>query len=143
MKQTVVIKWSGPYTLENLHKREAALNNGIYTIYRRYGNKETLLYIGKTQRSILQRIKEHEKDWLFNVRGQILIRVGTLVYSTENRFSSKRLRDVEALLITWHCPPENTSCVVYYRGRFNLKIINIGRRGLIDRHVNAEDLIWA
>ncbi|GGB43182.1 hypothetical protein GCM10007199_05630 [Fictibacillus barbaricus] len=72
-----------------------------------------------------------------------MIRVGTLVYFTENRFSSKRLRDVEALLITWNYPPENTSCVVYYRGRFNLKIINIGRRGLIDRHVNAEDLIWA
>jgi hypothetical protein len=143
MEQLVVVKWSGPYKLESIHKQEKAFSNGIYAIYRRYGNKESLLYIGKTERSIAQRIKEHEKDWLFHIKGQILIRVGTLVYSANNRFSSKRLNDVEALLITSHCPPENTSCAVYYRGRFNLKIINIGRRGLIDKQVSAEDLVWA
>jgi hypothetical protein len=143
MKQSVVIKWSGPYPLENIHEREAALSHGIYAIYRRFGTKETLLYIGKTERSILQRLKEHEKDWLYHVRGQIIIRIGSLVYSANNRFSPKRLGDVEALLIVWLCPPENTSCSVHYRGRFDLEVINIGRRGLIDKHVSAKDLIWA
>jgi hypothetical protein len=139
----VLINWFGPYTLESLYKREAALDNGIYAIYRRFGNKETLLYIGKTERNILQRINEHEKDWLFNVKGHIIVRIGKIVSSTKNRFSSKRLSDVESLLIVWHCPPENTSCTVFYRGRFNLEIINTGRRGIIDKSVKAENLVWA
>jgi hypothetical protein len=33
MKQTVVVKWFGPYSLESIHEREAASNMGfmLYT----------------------------------------------------------------------------------------------------------------
>ncbi|MBJ8056601.1 sodium:proton symporter, partial [Bacillus cereus] len=41
-----------------------------------------------------------------------------------------------------HTPSENTTPSVYYRGRFNLKIINKGKRGLIVKKLSPEDLVW-
>ncbi len=75
--------------------------------------------------------------------GQIRIRIGLLEYPEGGRYSDKKLADVESLLILWHTPIENTTSSIYYRGRINLEIINIGRRGLIDKKVSALDLEWA
>ena len=139
----VIVRWFGPYNLNNFYQKEVALNIGIYAIYRVYGQKESLLYIGKTRRNFMQRITEHNKDWLWNVNGQIKIRLGLLEVPNGGRYSLKKLTDVESLLILWHAPKENTTSKVYYRGRFDLEVINTGRRGLIDRKVSAIDLEWA
>lgn len=40
-------------------------------------------------------------------------------------------------------PIENTTSSIYCRGIINLEIINIGRRGLIDKKVSALELEWA
>ncbi|PER78041.1 sodium:proton symporter, partial [Bacillus cereus] len=46
------------------------------------------------------------------------------------------------LLILRHTPLENETSLLYYRGKFNLKIINKGRRGLIVKKLSTGDLIW-
>jgi hypothetical protein len=140
---TVHIRWFGAYALESLNTKELALKSGIYAIYRVYGEKETLLYIGKTSRSFLHRLSEHNKDWLWNVKGRIIIRVGLVEYPNGGKYSVKKLADVESLLIHWQTPTENTTCTVFYRGRFDLEVINLGRKGLIDKKVTALDLEWA
>lgn len=97
---TVQIRWFGAYNLdESFYHRDIILNRGIYSISRIYRGKETLLYIGKTKRSFLQRIREHNKDWLWNVKGQIKIRLGIMEYPEGGRYSVKKLADVELLLI--------------------------------------------
>jgi len=140
---TVHIKWYGAYGLDNFYTKEIALYSGIYAIYRIYGEKETLLYIGKTSRTFWQRISEHQKDWLWNVKGKIKIRVGLLQFPDGGRYSARKLADVESLLILWHLPKENTTSTGYYWGRFDLEVINIGRRGLLDKRVWARELDWA
>ncbi len=140
---TVHIRWFGAYSLDDFYNREITLNKGIYAIYRVYGGKETLLYIGKTKRSFMQRINEHNKDWLGNVRGQIKIRLGILEFPNGGKYSEKKLADVESLLILWHSPVENTKSLEYYRGRVKLEVINMGRKGLIAKKVSTEDLVWA
>lgn len=139
----VNVKWFGPFNIETFYHKEIALNIGVYAIYCVNGEEEILLYIGKTRRNFMQRITEHNKDWLCNVNGQIKIRLGLLEVPNGGRYSVKKLADVESLLILWHAPKENTTSTVYYRGRFDLEVINTGRRGLIDRMVSAIDLEWA
>jgi hypothetical protein len=140
---TVHIKWHGAYSLESFYTKEISQRIGIYAIYRGYGEKETLMYIGKTSRSFYQRISEHSKDWLWKVKGQIKVRLGILEFPNGGKFSVQKLADVESLLILWHKPKENTTSTVYYRGRFDLEVINLGRRGLVNKKVLATDLEWA
>lgn len=139
---TVYIKWFGPYSLESFYNKEIAQNLGVYAIYRVYGGKETLLYIGKTSRSFFQRISEHNKDWLCNVKGQIKIRLGLLGFPNGGKFSKQKLADVESLLILWHLPTENTTSTVYYRGRNNLEVYNYGRKGQIIQKISTKVLEW-
>ena len=140
---TVHIRWYGAYNLESFFNKEISSYSGIYAIYRVYGEKETLLYIGKTGRSFWQRVKEHNRDWLWNVKGTIKIRLGLLEFPNGGRYSDKKLADVESLLILWHLPKKNTKTTCYYRGRFDLEVINFGRRGLLDKMISTENLEWA
>lgn len=140
---TVHIRWYGAYNLDNFYNRDIALNSGIYAIYRVYGEKKTLLYIGKTSRTFWQRISEHHKDWLWNVKEKIQIRLGLLEFPDGGRYSAKKLADVESLLILWHLPKENTTSMSYYWGRVDLEVINLGRRGLLAKRVSASELDWA
>jgi len=135
----VHIRWFGAYSLDGFYNREIALNKGIYAIYRVYGGKETLIYIGKTKRNFIQRLNEHNKEWLWNVRGQIKMRLGILEFPNGGKYSEKKLADVESLLISWHRPVENTQYAKNYSGRPELEIINMGRRGLIDKKISTED----
>lgn len=141
--KTVNVRWYGPYSFDSLIHRDISINRGIYAIYRIYGENETLLYIGKTSRSFLTRISEHNKHWLWNVKGRIQIRLGLLEFPNGGHFTSQKLSDVESLLILWHTPKENTTSTVYYRGRSNLEVYNFGRRGLLDKKVSSDYLEWA
>lgn len=140
---TVYIKWHGPYNLDNIPFREVAYSYGIYAIYQVVNGKEKLVYIGQTKRSFTERLMEHKKTWLLTLRGQIKIRMGILEFPLGERYSNKKLDDTEALLITTCQPPFNTTNYTYYYGRLDLQIINIGRRGLIDKNISTENLVWA
>jgi hypothetical protein len=140
---TVHIRWYGAYSLDDFYTKELALYSGIYAIYRVYGEKETLLYIGKTSRTFSQRISEHSKAWLGNVKGKIQVRLGLLEFPEGEKYSDQKLADVESLLILWHLPRENTIYASYYCGRENLEILNLGRKGLLDKRISTSNLEWA
>lgn len=139
--QIVKLKWHGPYDLSLLEYRDSAYEFGIYAISHNVRGKERLLYIGSTIREFLTRINEHSK-WLINIRGPLKVRVATIDLQERQRFSQKRLADVEALLITSHAPSENTINYTYYYGRDKLTVVNIGRRGKISPRVCTVDLEW-
>jgi hypothetical protein len=101
------------------------------------------MYIGKTKRSYAQRFNEHETDWLWNIRGQIRVRIGMLEFPNGGKYSEKKLADTEALLISYHRPEENIKSIEYYRGREGLKVINLGNRGLIKDCISTDDYEWA
>lgn len=141
MKEVTII-WNGPYNLENINRHDITNANGIYAIYRVFGGNETLLYLGMTERGFGVRINEHCEDWLHGVRGQIKLRFG--VPQLEGTTSSRKmLQDIEALLIGYHKPKENTMSVNYYYGQEKLTVINKGRRGhLVERLNTEEHFVW-
>ncbi|KNB70127.1 GIY-YIG nuclease family protein [Brevibacillus reuszeri] len=134
----ITVNWYGPYSLDEFDQYEISLRKGIYAIYRVYGGKEKLIYIGKTTRSFYQRMREHKRDWLWNIRGQLQVRVGLLEFVEKQRYSDRKLADVEALLIVTHAPPENTTNAQYYYGREKLRVVSKGKRGEIRRLVSTE-----
>lgn len=124
----VKVRWFGPYPLDSMKTRTVSVEKGIYAIYRTFGGKQTLLYIGKTGRNFNQRMYEHNREWLNNVRGSIHLRLGILECPEGEKYSAKKLNDTESLLIHWHAPLYNSSSIVWYRGRLNLEVENVGRR---------------
>ncbi len=93
----------------------------------------------KQKRSFSKRLHEHYKDWIHGARG-IHVRLGILEFPNGGKYSEQKLSDVEALLISWHTPLENTQCTNYYIGRENLEVISFGQRGLIDKKNNYSEL---
>ncbi|HHU48555.1 MAG TPA: GIY-YIG nuclease family protein [Clostridiaceae bacterium] len=138
--EEIIIKWYGPYKINNIIKYDISNEFGIYAIYRKFGDNMTLLYIGKTERPFIHRINEHAKQWLHYYRGQLFIRFGVLSFGDRKKFSSNKLADAESLLITYCKPPENISNYRFYMGRDKVKIINIGRFGLIPKILSTEML---
>jgi hypothetical protein len=139
--EQITINWHGPYTLDNYDRHEIASQKGIYAIYRRWGDSEKLIYLGKTERSFRDRINEHYGDWLWDKRGELKVRLGVMACEQGRKYSSQKLTDIEALLIHWHQPEFNTSNIQYYRGRERLEVINKGRRGQLKNKVSTLELI--
>lgn len=91
-----------------------------------YRGTEKLLYIGKTKRSFSKRLNDHYIDWIYGTR-DIHVRLEILEFPSGGKYSEQKLSDVEALLISWHTPIENTQCTNYYIGRENLEVISFGQ----------------
>jgi len=139
--QIFTLKWHGPYDLFDIEHKDIAYEYGIYAIYQLYRDQEKLLYIGKTSRAFITRLNEH-LYWLNDLRGQLKVRLAVIELDNNQRYSKKRLGDIESLLISWHSPPKNTINVNYYYGREKLTVLNIGRRGQIVSKVSTNDLEW-
>ena len=56
----ITIKWSYPKEIDKVLESEAADGIGIYYISRMFGDKETLLYIGKSTASFRSRLENHK-----------------------------------------------------------------------------------
>lgn len=140
--EEITITWYRLYKIQNIDKYDIAYKTGIYAIYRVFGNNETLRYIGQTERSFVNRINEHAKEWLYRYRGRLYVRFGVLSFEPGKKFSSKKLDDVESLLIKCCRPRENTSNYKNYCGRENIKIVNNGRYGLIPKIISTDMLEW-
>ncbi|MEA4926626.1 MAG: GIY-YIG nuclease family protein [Syntrophomonadaceae bacterium] len=139
MKQTINIRWQGPYHINGISLYFKDYSPCIYAISRKWGSKENLLYIGRTSRDLRQRIKEH--NWLNEAKG-IFIRRGTIELKPNQKWSDKLFHDIEALLITTLKPPENTQNTQFYCGRDGLDINNCGHHGPIKKYVSTDDLPW-
>lgn len=106
-----------------------------------YTKKEILLYIGKIQRHFIQKIRELNKD-SFCDESELKIRWGIIEFPSGESYSEKKVKEIKSFLILRHTPFENETSLVCYRGQFNLKIINKGRRGLIVNKLSTGDLMW-
>lgn len=134
------VKWYGPYNYDRSYLPDSAYETGIYAVTRIWGNSESLVYIGSTKRCLCQRIGEHDW-WLSELRGILHLRYGIVELLPGQRFSLKRLKDIESLLISWHQPKENTVNYNYYYGR-ELRVINSGRRGPLAKEVSTLDMLY-
>ncbi len=132
----VTVNWTGPYSYEVLDDTKGHADDfGLYAFSRVFGDSETLLYIGLAYwQTLFQRIGQH--NWIADVRGQIRVRMGVIVFDTGQKHSEKRLKDVEAALIYYNQPLHNTQHMSSYSGR-KLQIINQGRFGLLEKTIDT------
>ncbi|PES76600.1 sodium:proton symporter [Bacillus anthracis] len=129
------------YSINDFYNREEASKKGIFAISRVYAKTVTLLYIGQTKRSFIQKIRELNKEWPFD-ESELKITLGIIEFPSGEIYSEKKVKEIKSLLILRHTPLENKASLLYYRGKFNLKIINKGRRGLIVKKLSTGDLMW-
>lgn len=109
---------------------------GIYYISRKFGNKETLLYIGKTSNCFSNRLRAHEY-WINEHRGKILVRLGTIV--SPQIYDDSVITDVESALIYGVDTLENTDKTKSYNCWNEYKIINTGYRGILPSIISMRD----
>ena len=74
------IYWADPLPVDDAIESDESLCSGVYYITRVFNGREISRYIGKASNTIRERLKEHRKEWLHRVRGQILVRMGTITY---------------------------------------------------------------
>nr|WP_263626276.1 sodium:proton symporter [Bacillus thuringiensis] len=129
------------YSINDFYNREEASKKGIFAISRVYAKNVTLLYIGQTKRSFIQKIRELNKEWTFD-ESELKITLGIIEFPSGEIYSEKKVKEIKSLLILRHTPLENETSLLYYRGKFNLKIKNKGRRGLIVKKLSTGDLMW-
>lgn len=85
---------------------------GLYQIYGHhpvYG-ENSLLYIGKTENSFSERLKQHKTEWLFDLESEkVEVRVGRIADADQMEDSEwqERVDKAEALLIYSHWPAGN------------------------------------
>lgn len=79
--QHITIDWSYPIKLESIDTNWKCNENGIYYISRKFGDKESPVYIGETKREFITRVNEHYRSVsdFFSKRGDKYIRLGTIV----------------------------------------------------------------
>ena len=83
MKDKIIrIHWSDPVLVDEMIASEDSRQAGLYYITRVLHGKETSLYIGKTTRTIQERLRDHQnyKKWLSHRYGEKYVRLGTIVY---------------------------------------------------------------
>ncbi|HZK02155.1 MAG TPA: hypothetical protein VFC96_04750 [Anaerovoracaceae bacterium] len=124
----VNIDWSYPRTYENIFYSPQIYDIGLHYLSRKYGNNETLLYIGKTSNSFYNRLNSH-KYWLNLYRGKLFVRLGIII--SPKTYDDSLITDVESALIYEMQPFENTDKTNGYYYLNECKIVNTGYRGLL------------
>lgn len=76
------INWNTALPLEEAIASDLSNTQGLYYISKVFGNKETSLYLGiATQHNTIRsRLKSHKKHWVTLYRGEILVRIGHVIY---------------------------------------------------------------
>lgn len=139
----VTVEWSYPKTLDNLWYDDRIYDFGLYYISRKFGAKETLLYIGKTHDSYYNRLAAHQYNWLSNYRGKKYIRLGTVTYPVNKRDDEMKqlIKDVESALIyeMRDTLMQNTMGIGQYTPAHLYRVTNIGYRGELSAEVSMRD----
>lgn len=134
----ITIHWSYPLLYENIIYSNRINNKGIYYVSRKFGSKETLLYIGKTNSSFHSRLNAH-KYWINQYRGKVYVRLGTII--SPKNCNDSVIKDVESALIYEMKPFENTDKLNGYCYFNECKIINTGYRGVLPSVICMENQI--
>ncbi len=79
------IHWNKALPLDEAISSDLSKTQGLYYLTRVFGEKETSLYIGiaTNNNTISHRLKAHRDHWLNLYRGNIYVRIGTVVYPRE------------------------------------------------------------
>ena len=142
----VRVEWDGPFTVEQVFEMRGPNDGaGLYQIYGRHMifGPDCLLYIGRTETTIGERLKTDCDEWLLR-KGTpwhqewkaVSIRIGRLFFTRDASFWNRKsdvsfleiLADVEAFEIFCHSPPYNGSNIGAYNGQ-PLTVINLAERG--------------
>jgi len=140
-KQTVALDWSYPQEIENFKFSHYEDMMGIYMITRKFGNNESIIYVGKTKRPVVRRLYEHEhKDlscWT-KKRGTKHVRFAKV--HKEGLDNELLLDCVESAIIqslvedevyTLTNKDKLKTCTAYYK----LRIKNTGYPFILDREI--------
>ena len=136
--KTVKIYWTYPVLYENIFSSIKVSEKGIYYLSRNFGDKETLLYIGKTSNSFYNRLNSH-KYWLNLYRGKLFDRLGIII--SPKTYDDSLITDVESALIFEMQPFENTDKTNGYYYLNECKIVNTGYRGLLPPVISMREHI--
>lgn len=130
--KVIRIVWSEPLLIEDAIN---SLTNemGLYYITRTYNGKEKSLYLGKSDSSIKNRLKDHDKHWVHNYsHSKIWVRIGRIIYP--KAITPNIIRHAENALIFEHGQHgtkvlfENTQSTAYYSYDEVYVIYNEGNR---------------
>lgn len=75
----ITIEWSYPVEINSILQKECMNDIGIYYISRKFGEKQSILYIGKTTYSFWSRLESHKEYWLDSYRGKKFVRLGRII----------------------------------------------------------------
>lgn len=142
----IMIEWSYPIEFDRILQYECMKEIGLYYITRKFGNKESNLYIGKTTYSFFSRLDCHRWNWLNNYRGKKFVRLGKVI--SPKNISDEELRqlinDAECTLIYTMGDrlKKNIVSTLSCNPNYRLKIKNVGYRGDILPEVFISDEEW-
>lgn len=142
----VTIDWSYPMEIDSILLDERMQDIGIYYITRKFGNKVSNLYIGKTIYSFGSRLESHRWFWTDDYRGKKEVRLGTIVkpknLSKEELF--QLISDAEATMIYLLSESliHNNKCTLSCNPCQRIKITNTGYRGNLPTEMYIQDEDW-
>ncbi|MEZ4885030.1 MAG: hypothetical protein R3E32_09925 [Chitinophagales bacterium] len=145
----VIVHWSKDIPVEKLKTHQERTNEHLYLVLRK--RPYTLLgiykplYIGMAYRqSVYRRLKSHHKlNKIISQQyglGKIVVRIGKIELSTNNRISQDLVDDIESVLIINEQTRYNVISKKIYNGR-TLEITNKGTYRPLHRRVNSVNLI--
>ena len=146
----ITIQWSYPIEINHILQKECMNDIGIYYISRKFGENQSILYIGKTTYTFGSRLKSHKEDWLDTYRGKKYVRLGRII-SPKNILEEELkmlINDAERTLIFYLSNMEEyelkANIVSTKSTNFEniLKIRNVGYRGQLPKELFiSEDML--
>ena len=139
----VTVDWSKPRSLNKNWYDEILLGRGLYYLSRKFGKKETLLYIGQTFDCFYNRFIDHDWYWLHTYKGEKRFRLGSITYPTgKTDVEMKQLiKDVESVLIYMMKPKENTMGIYSYTPKHLYVVSNTGFIGELPKTISMKEHI--
>lgn len=142
MPRVVHIEWSYPKIWESALSSEEANGLGVYQIYRTFGSKDTLLYIGlvkSNRRDFYTRMNEHRRDWLYEKRGSLYLRFGRIQTFRGLSLTPELVEIAEGALIFETQPPENSMKKSTYSRTEELILKSFGYRGDVPKQIDTTE----
>lgn len=139
-QKTIIVKWSYPREFENAKETELSYEGfGIYYISRKFVGKETILYIGKTDKQFRNRLKSHSSIWLNDYKVEKIVCFGTIKKPVT--IKSEIINDIESAIIYDIKPKHNKSKINSYQFFEEYIVLSEGYRGKLPKMIDIRDHI--
>ena len=145
----ITIEWSYPIEINSILEKESMNDKGIYYISRKFGDKESILYIGKTTDYFGRRLWSHYEDWLDKYKGKKSVRLGRIVspLNISQEELNTLINDAEKTIIFYLSNTEGCELIANIKSTRSinceklLKIKNIGFRGSLPEELFIPDYL--